>query len=183
MGSAALRSGEAAPVGCAVEERVRALVAEHLGVDREALARDVSLTDDLAADSLDLLELGVVLEASFGIVVPLRTIDQVRTYGDLVDAVRALLDHRRPADGIAPEFLWARVIPAAAREGDLRRAGPFTPYARELIVEDALRAGRGARLELTLPAATDDATLATIHEWFGRLVECGIELSIRRLVA
>ena len=50
MGSAALRSGEAAPVGSAVEERVRALVAEHLGVDRETLARDVSLTDDLAAD-------------------------------------------------------------------------------------------------------------------------------------
>ena len=106
----------------------------------------------------------------------------MRTYGDLVALVRALLDHRRPADGIAPEFLWARVIPAAAREGDLRRAGPFTPYARELILEDALRAGRGARLELTLPAATDDATLATVHEWFGRLVERGIELSIRRLV-
>ena len=105
MGSTALRSGEAAPVGSAVEERVRALVAEHLGVDRETLARDVSLTDDLAADSLDLLELGVVLEASFGIVVPLRTIDQMRTYGDLVALVRALLDHRRPADGIAPEFL------------------------------------------------------------------------------
>ena len=87
MGSAALRSGEAAPVGSAVEERVRALVAEHLGVDRETLARDVSLTDDLAADSLDLLELGVVLEASFGIVVPLRTIDRVRTYGDLLDTV------------------------------------------------------------------------------------------------
>ena len=115
MGSAALRGGEVAPVGCAVEERVRALVAEHLGIDRGASASG-----------------------------------------------------RRDHPG--------------ARGGDLRRAGPFTPYTRELVVEDALRAGRGARLELTLPAATDDATLATVHEWFGRLVERGIELSIRRLV-
>jgi acyl carrier protein len=181
MARTALRGREAAPGEGAIEQRVRALVAEHLGVDREVLARNVSLTDDLAADSLDLLELGLVLEASFGIVIPLRAIDRVRTYGDLMDVVTELLDHRRPAVGRTPEFLWARVVPAAAREGDLRRAGPFTPYARELIVEDVLRAGRGARLELTLPAGTDDATLATVRTWFSRLVERGIELSVRRL--
>ena len=39
-----------------VEPRVRRVVAEHLGVNPEELTRDVSLTDDLAADSLDLLE-------------------------------------------------------------------------------------------------------------------------------
>ncbi|HSV06102.1 MAG TPA: hypothetical protein VLI07_06300 [Candidatus Binatus sp.] len=81
------------------------------------------------------------------------------------------------------ELLWARVVPARDRDGDLRRAGPLTPYARELIVEDALRAGRGARLELTLPAEVDDATLASIHASFDCLVERGIEISVHRLAA
>ncbi|HYV56539.1 MAG TPA: hypothetical protein VE911_03295 [Candidatus Nitrosopolaris sp.] len=81
------------------------------------------------------------------------------------------------------ELLWARVVPAHDGDGDLRRAGPLTPYARELIVEDALRAGRGARLELTLPADADDATLASLHACFDRLEERGIEISVRRLAA
>ena len=40
-----------------VEPRVRRVVAEQLGVNVEELTPEVSLTDDLAADSLDLLEL------------------------------------------------------------------------------------------------------------------------------
>ncbi len=52
------------------EPRVRRLVAHCLGVGVGQLAPEVSLTDDLAADSLDLVELAITLEAEFGIVVP-----------------------------------------------------------------------------------------------------------------
>src|SRR5262245_19304675 len=48
-----------------VEPRVRWLVAEQLGVGVDELAPEVSLTDDLAADSLDLAELVVVVEVEF----------------------------------------------------------------------------------------------------------------------
>jgi acyl carrier protein len=77
-----------------VEPRVRRLVAESLGVGPEELTPEVSLTDDLAADSLDLVELAVALEAELGADVPARLLQQVRTYGDLVQATLASL--RRP---------------------------------------------------------------------------------------
>ena len=50
-----------------VEPRVRRLVADHLGVGTEELTRDVSLADELAVDSLDLVELALALETEFGI--------------------------------------------------------------------------------------------------------------------
>src|SRR2546422_7286863 len=66
-----------------VERSCRRLVADHLGVGVEQLVAGVSLREDLAADSLDLVELAMALEAKFGIVVPERLLDRVRTYGDL----------------------------------------------------------------------------------------------------
>jgi len=50
-----------------LEETVRRMVASQLGVTPEALAPDVSLTDDLAADSLDLVELTLALEEELGL--------------------------------------------------------------------------------------------------------------------
>jgi acyl carrier protein len=77
-----------------VEPHVRRLVAKHLGVGTEELVPDISLRDDLAADSLDLVELAMALEAEFGIVMPERVLDRVRTYGDLVHAVGLLIRTR-----------------------------------------------------------------------------------------
>src|SRR5258705_2521689 len=55
-----------------VEPAVRRTVAEHLGVDAKDLAPGGSLADELAADSLDLVELALALEAQWGIPVPGR---------------------------------------------------------------------------------------------------------------
>src|SRR5207244_1040518 len=76
-----------------LEPRVRCLVADALGVGIDELAPEVSLTDELAADSLDLAELAARLEAELGLVVPERVVAHLRTYGDLV----------RPAVAAAPE--------------------------------------------------------------------------------
>src|SRR5207247_2484256 len=46
-----------------IEPRLRGVVAERLGVGPEDLQPDVSLTADLAADSLDLIDVGLALEA------------------------------------------------------------------------------------------------------------------------
>src|SRR5262249_61443420 len=105
-----------------VEPRVRRLVADHLGVGTEELTRDVSLADELAVDSLDLVELALALEAEFGISLSEATLDQVRTYGELADAVCVLARHRRGAEvgggrgAGAP--IWGRgILPPAHGNG------------------------------------------------------------------
>src|SRR5438552_14741096 len=150
-----------------VEARVQRLVADCLGVGIEELVSEVSLRDDLAADSLDLVELAMALEAEFGIVVPERILDRVRTYGDLVRATGLLIRARRAAEVRAAEpplRMWTRVLrPAGESGGSLERAGWLTPYAAETIAEDAGRAGHGARRELAVAASSDDVGPACVQ--------------------
>jgi len=155
-----------------VERSCRRLVADHLGVGVEQLVAGVSLREDLAADSLDLVELAMALEAEFGIVVPERLLDRVRTYGDLVRATGLLIRARRAAEVRAAEpplRMWARR--AGKSGGSLERAGWLTPYAAETIAEDAVRAGHGARLELTVAESSDDVGLACVQGQFAWLGE------------
>ena len=169
-----------------VEPRVRRVVADHLGVNPEELTRDVSLTDDLAADSLDLLELALVLEGELGIVVPEAAIDELRTYGDLLDRVQLLARERRLAEtttghATAPALVWARIVsPRADANGDIQRAGWLTPYTAETIAESAIRAGRGARLEVAVSSTLSDAGLAELQDEFAWLGERGVQVSVRR---
>jgi acyl carrier protein len=72
-----------------VEPRVRCLVVAQLGIGADELSPIVSLTDDLAADSLDLVELAMAIEQDLGIVMPDAAILDVRTYGDLLAVVEA----------------------------------------------------------------------------------------------
>jgi len=166
-----------------VEPRVRRVVAEQLGVGTDELAPDVSLVDDLAADSLDLVELAMAIETELGIAMPESVIEHLRTYGDLVDSLRVL--------SVAPVETRSRtrrrpVFPVSARVvsgrhgGELRRAEVLTPYAMETIVEDALSAGRGARLEVTVPSSLSDARLALLEEDLGWLGDRGVQVSICR---
>ena len=167
-----------------VEPSCRRLVADHLGVGVEQLVAGVSLREDLAADSLDLVELAMALEAEFGIVVPERLLDRVRTYGDLVRATGLLIRARRAAEVRAAEpplRMWARVLPPAGESGgSLERAGWLTPYAAETIAKDALRAGQGARLELTVAASTDDVGLTRVQRQFAWLGERDVRVTVRR---
>jgi len=170
----------------AVERRVRRVVADQLGVDAEDLAPDVSLSDDLAADSLDFVELGLRLEDEFGIEVPATVIDEVRTYRNLVDCVHALTREHRGAQRAAASDKAFRVsvqivpAPGHGTAGKLWRAGPLTPYFAETIGEDALRAGAGARLEVSVPSEVDDAGLRRLVDELGWLRTREIQLSIRR---
>ncbi len=169
-----------------VEPRVRGLVADYLGVGPEELEPDVSLIEDLAADSLDLVELALVLESRFGILVPESALERVRTYGDLVDTVQTLLRGRHLAEAEAeakatPTLVWARVVPPRGTSaGDLQRVGWLTPYTAETIAEDALRSGRGTRLEVSVPSSLSDGQLTLLQDQFAWLGEHGVEVSIRR---
>ena len=69
--------------GANLQERLYALVANQLGLEREELAPEAHILDDLGADSLDLVELMLALEESFDIVVPDEDVERLQTIADV----------------------------------------------------------------------------------------------------
>ncbi len=67
-----------------VAGRVNHIVVERLGVEGTALVPEANLLDDLGADSLDVVELVMAIEAEFGIAVPDEDVENIRTIGDIV---------------------------------------------------------------------------------------------------
>ena len=58
----------------------------------------------------------------------------------------------------SPPRIWARIVPPIGKGGStMHRADWLTPYTAETIAADVLRAGRGARLDVTLAASATDA--------------------------
>ncbi len=160
------------------ESRLRDLVADTLGIGPEDLAPQVSLTDDLAADSLDIAELVVRLEGELGIALPDRVIDAVRTYGDLVQATfGARRGETVPASSPLGVPVRARLISA---RGETVRAEFLTPYAVETIADAALHAERGARLEVLVPANTAERDVDRVRARFAWLRDRGVALSVGR---
>ena len=167
-----------------IEARIRTVVADRLGLSMDDLGEEVSLVDDLAADSLDLVEIALAIEANLGVVLPRHFLDEVRTCGELVDATLTLARrrHRRERHfGDEPVALRARLTPAgAASAWTIERVLLLTPYAAQSLSEDALRAGSGARLEIRLANRADDDAVARVREHFSSLGERGITVEIRR---
>jgi acyl carrier protein len=82
-----------------VTPTVHAVLEDRLGVSPALIGPHVALGDDLAIDSLDLLEAVLDLESVFHIHVPERDIDCLRTVADLVHVVAKYLwerDHPEP---------------------------------------------------------------------------------------
>ena len=67
-----------------IEERVKKIVVEHLGVEEEKVANDASSIDDLGADSLDTVELVMAFEEEFGVEIPDDAAETILTVGDAV---------------------------------------------------------------------------------------------------
>ena len=163
-----------------VELRLRHLVAETLGISADELAAPVSLVDDLAVDSLDLLELAIGIEEALDVSLPERLLAAVRTYGDLA----ALVVDRVPCPATMaeePVLVRARITPPGSPLGrTIVRVLVLTPYAIELITEDAHRAGRGTRVELSIPGGSREPVLARLRATFGDLAACGIDVDVSR---
>jgi acyl carrier protein len=66
-----------------LEQKVRGIVAEQLGVDLSEVRPDASILDDLGADSLDVVEMVMSLEESFDIEVPDEDVEGLRTVADV----------------------------------------------------------------------------------------------------
>ncbi|HYV57502.1 MAG TPA: acyl carrier protein [Candidatus Nitrosopolaris sp.] len=166
--------------GDLVASRVRRLVADSLGVDVRELTPDVSLPDDLAVDSLDLVELTLVLEEGLCITLPERVMLGVRSFADLLAAVESRLHERGevPAFALDPVFVWARTVAADDGRGGVERADWFTPYLAETIGDDVRRTGPGARVIVAVAGGEDERVLARVHRGLARLEERGVGLLV-----
>ena len=68
-----------------LEERIRAAIVEHLGVEPEKVTRDASFIDDLGADSLDTVELTLAVEEELGFAIPEEDAEKLTTLGKVLD--------------------------------------------------------------------------------------------------
>ncbi len=65
-----------------LEEKVKDIIVEELGVEREKLTDDASFMEDLGADSLDTVELVMAFEKEFDVDIPDEEAEKLRTVGD-----------------------------------------------------------------------------------------------------
>ena len=72
-----------------VEERVKKLICEQLGVKEEEVKDDASFVDDLGADSLDTVELVMALEEEFETEIPDEEAEKITTVQNAIDFVNA----------------------------------------------------------------------------------------------
>jgi acyl carrier protein len=70
-----------------VEERVKQMIVEQLGVDEAEVTPTASFVDDLGADSLDQVELVMAFEEAFGIEVPDEDAEKMTTVKDAVEYI------------------------------------------------------------------------------------------------
>lgn len=72
-----------------IEERVKKIVVEQLGVDAAEVKNTSSFIDDLGADSLDTVELVMALEEEFGAEIPDEEAEKITTVQAAIDYIKA----------------------------------------------------------------------------------------------
>ena len=67
-----------------VEDKVKQIIVEQLGVDEGEVTQNASFVDDLGADSLDTVELVMAFEEAFDIEIPDEDAEKIRTVKDAI---------------------------------------------------------------------------------------------------
>lgn len=68
-------------------EKVKEIISETLSVDEEDITIDASFTDDLDADSLELVDLTMAFESELGITIEDEEVESIKTVEDAVNAI------------------------------------------------------------------------------------------------
>ena len=71
----------------AVDEKVKQIIVEQLGVDEAEVTPNASFVDDLGADSLDTVELVMAFEEAFEIEIPDEDAEKIRTVQDAISYI------------------------------------------------------------------------------------------------
>ena len=72
-----------------LEEKVKKIIIDQLGVDAAEITPDASFIEDLGADSLDTVELVMALEEEFGIEIPDEEAEKIATVKDAIEYIKA----------------------------------------------------------------------------------------------
>lgn len=68
-------------------EEIKAIIVDVLNCDEDKVVLEASLSDDLDADSLDAVELGMAIEENLGVAISDEDLPNIKTVQDLVDYV------------------------------------------------------------------------------------------------
>lgn len=71
-----------------IEERVKNIIVEQLGVDAAEVVPTAQFVNDLGADSLDTVELIMALEEEFDIEIPDEKAEKIKTVGEALDYIK-----------------------------------------------------------------------------------------------
>lgn len=74
-----------------IEQKIKEAVAEQIGINASEIKNNASFTDDLGADSLDLVELVMSFENEFGITIPDEDSAQLTTVQKAIDYISTKL--------------------------------------------------------------------------------------------
>ena len=75
-----------------IKEKVIAIVAEQMGVDKGEISRETNFVNDLNADSLDTVELAMEFEDEFETSIPDEEAEKIQTVGNAIDFIRSHLE-------------------------------------------------------------------------------------------
>lgn len=67
-----------------VFDKIKDIIVEQLDVEEDAVTMEASITDDLGADSLDVVDLVMSIEESFDVEIPDEEVENIKTVGDIV---------------------------------------------------------------------------------------------------
>ena len=70
-----------------VEERLREIVIDQLGVNEEEVTNEASFQEDLGADSLDVVELVMQIEEEWGLEIPDEDAERIQTFQDALNYI------------------------------------------------------------------------------------------------
>ena len=72
-----------------VEEQVKKIVVDHLGIEEAKVKPEAKFIDDLGADSLDTVELVMAFEEKFSIEIPDDAAETIQTVKDAIDFIES----------------------------------------------------------------------------------------------
>ncbi len=72
----------------ALEDKVKDIIVEQLGVNADQVTMDASFIEDLGADSLDTVELVMAFEEEYGVEIPSEDLEQITTVGAVIDYLK-----------------------------------------------------------------------------------------------
>lgn len=72
----------------AVEDRIKKIISEQLGVEESEVVPEAKYVEDLGADSLDTVELVMALEEEFNVEIPDEEAEKIQTVGQTIDYIK-----------------------------------------------------------------------------------------------